>query len=168
MLWQMSRLMTKPAKWPLRPAKTQISLGIRPVWSESSLSAWRNIESSATHWAHCEDWSDWADAQAADSSPGTQISLWVLSWNGSDLLGHEESYECSAQVGRIWSIYRLWCVWGVLQCLICWCASNWYWGGRRFDPLVQQHSFVEIGHAICSTVILSLPLIQGGGCQDEH
>ena len=32
-----------------RPAKTQISLGIRPVWSESSLSAWRNIESLATH-----------------------------------------------------------------------------------------------------------------------
>ena len=50
-----SRRMTKPTKWPLRPAKTQISLGIRPVWSESSLSAWRNIGSSATHWAHCED-----------------------------------------------------------------------------------------------------------------
>ena len=25
------------------PAKSQISLGIRPVWSESSLSAWRNL-----------------------------------------------------------------------------------------------------------------------------
>ena len=31
------------------PAKTQISLGIRPVWSESSLSAWRNLGSLATH-----------------------------------------------------------------------------------------------------------------------
>ena len=28
---QMSRLMTKPTKWHVRPAKTQISLGIRPV-----------------------------------------------------------------------------------------------------------------------------------------
>ena len=37
----MSRLMTKPTKWHVRPAKTQISLGIRPVWSESSLSSWR-------------------------------------------------------------------------------------------------------------------------------
>ena len=46
--------MTKPTK-SLRPAKTQISLGIRPVWSESSLSAWRNTGSSATHWAHCKD-----------------------------------------------------------------------------------------------------------------
>ena len=35
----MSHLMTKPAKWHVRPAKTQISLGIRPVWSESSLCA---------------------------------------------------------------------------------------------------------------------------------
>ena len=36
----------------VRPAKTQISLGIRPVWSESSLSAWSKLGSLATHWAH--------------------------------------------------------------------------------------------------------------------
>ena len=30
---QMSSLMTKPTKCHVRPAKTQISLGIRPVWS---------------------------------------------------------------------------------------------------------------------------------------
>ena len=35
--WNMSCSMTKP-KWPERPAKIQISLGIRPVWSESPLS----------------------------------------------------------------------------------------------------------------------------------
>ena len=46
---------------PVRPAKTQISLGIHPVWSESSLSAWRNIGPLTTYWAHSEDWSDWAD-----------------------------------------------------------------------------------------------------------
>ena len=39
----MSRLMTKPTKWHVCPAKTQISLGIHPVWSESSLSAWRKL-----------------------------------------------------------------------------------------------------------------------------
>ena len=52
----MSRRMTKPTKWPVRPAKTQIRLGICPVWLESSLSA---------HWvaADSEDWSDEADAQ---------------------------------------------------------------------------------------------------------
>ena len=63
----MSRVTTKPTIWHVRPAKTQISLGIRPVWSESSLSAWRNIKSLATQWAHSEDWSDWADAQADPS-----------------------------------------------------------------------------------------------------
>ena len=35
---EMSRSTTKPTKWPVHPAKTQISLGIHPVWSESSLS----------------------------------------------------------------------------------------------------------------------------------
>ena len=36
----MSHLMTKPTKWSVCPAKTQItSLSIRPVWSESSLCA---------------------------------------------------------------------------------------------------------------------------------
>ena len=39
----------------VRPVKTQISLGICPVWSESSLSAWRKLGSLATHWAHSED-----------------------------------------------------------------------------------------------------------------
>ena len=63
----------------VRPAKTQISLGIRPVWSDSSLSACRILGFLATHWAQSEDsdqtgrmprliceWlrSDWADAQA--------------------------------------------------------------------------------------------------------
>ena len=42
-------------KRPVRPAKTQISLGIRPVWSKSSLSAWRNIGPLTTYWAHSED-----------------------------------------------------------------------------------------------------------------
>ena len=35
----LSRLMTKPTKWPVCQAKIQISLGICPVWSESSLCA---------------------------------------------------------------------------------------------------------------------------------
>ena len=51
----MSRSRTKPTKWHVRPAKTEMSLGIRPVWSESSLSAWRKLGSLATHWAHSKD-----------------------------------------------------------------------------------------------------------------
>ena len=55
--------MTKPTKWHARPAKSQISLGIRLVWSKTSLSAWRKLASLATHWAHSDDWLDWADVQ---------------------------------------------------------------------------------------------------------
>ena len=58
----MSRDMTKPTKWVCAQrrlgsawASTRISLGICPVWSESSLSAWRKLGSLATHWAHSED-----------------------------------------------------------------------------------------------------------------
>ena len=82
---QVSHRMTKPTKWHLCPAKTQISQGIRPVWSESSLYAWRNHGSLATHWAQaktlirlggCPDWSE--------SSLGAQVILLVLSWGGSN------------------------------------------------------------------------------------
>ena len=38
-------------KVTVRPAKTQISLGIRPVWSESSLSAWWKL-------GWCPGWSE--------------------------------------------------------------------------------------------------------------
>ena len=39
-------------------------------------------------------------------------------------------------------------------------ASTWYADGRMFDDHVRQHSFVETGHEIFSTAVLSLPLIQ--------
>ena len=45
----------KTNKVTVRPAKTQISLGICPVWSESSLSAWRQLGPLTTHWAHSKD-----------------------------------------------------------------------------------------------------------------
>ena len=45
----LSRLMTKPTKCNLRPAKTQISLGISLAWSVSSLSAWRKLELENLH-----------------------------------------------------------------------------------------------------------------------
>ena len=52
----------KTNKMTLRPAKTLISLSIRPVWSESSLCAqWVAKDPSFLH-ADSEDSSDWADA----------------------------------------------------------------------------------------------------------
>ena len=59
----------KTSKVTVWPGKTQISLGICPVWSKSSLSAWRKLGSLATHCAQRRLWSDWADAQADLSLP---------------------------------------------------------------------------------------------------
>ena len=76
----------KTNKMAVCPAKTQISLGIRPVWSESSLFAWRKLGSLATHWVHSKD-SDqtrrmprliWVFA-------GRTVTLLVLSRGGSDV-----------------------------------------------------------------------------------
>ena len=54
----MSRLMTKPTKW-LCAQRRQISLGIRPVWSESSLCAqWVAKDPSIFH----------ADSEASDQT----------------------------------------------------------------------------------------------------
>ena len=43
----MTHLITKPTKWHVRPVKIQISLGIRTVWSESSLFAHWELRTSA-------------------------------------------------------------------------------------------------------------------------
>ena len=52
---ELSLSTTKPTKWHMHPAKTQISLDIRPVWSESLLSAWRNLGPLPTRKAHSKD-----------------------------------------------------------------------------------------------------------------
>ena len=84
---QLSHSMTKLTEWPVHPAKTQISLGIRSVWSEPLLSAWRNLGSLATHWAHSEDWSDWRMPRRTETSLGAQVIWLVLSCTGSLTLG---------------------------------------------------------------------------------
>ena len=74
---QMSHLMKKTTKWHVRPAKTQISLGIRPVWSEFSLSAWRKLGSLATHWADSND----------SDQTGRMPRLTCLRWAHSHFVG---------------------------------------------------------------------------------
>ena len=83
---EMGRLMTKLTKW-LCPAKTQISLGIRPVWSESSLCAqwvakdpafFMRTAKTLIRLGGCPGWSK--------SLLGTHAILLVLSWRGSDFI----------------------------------------------------------------------------------
>ena len=68
----------KTNKMAVCPAKTQISLGTRPVWSESSLSAWRKLGSVTIHWARMPRLS-WVFA-------GRTLILLVLSCRGSTML----------------------------------------------------------------------------------
>ena len=58
--WGCDKMKTEPQddktnKMTFAASEDQISLGIRLVWSEYSLSAWRKSGSLATHWAHSED-----------------------------------------------------------------------------------------------------------------
>ena len=57
----MSRHMRKPTKWPVHPAMTQISLGIRPVFAVHMKKHWALNYLLIAQWRF---WSDWADAQA--------------------------------------------------------------------------------------------------------
>ena len=52
---ELSRDTAIPTKWVVRPAKTQISLRIRAVWSDSSLSVKRVFCTLAIHTAHSKD-----------------------------------------------------------------------------------------------------------------
>ena len=66
---QMSCLMTKPTKRHVRPAKTQISLGTRPVWSEPSLCAqWVAKDPTFLH----------VDSEDSDQTEQMPRLIWVF------------------------------------------------------------------------------------------
>ena len=101
-IWKLSHGMTKPTKWSVRPAKTQISLGIRPVWSD-----WASAQSDQSQrcppeaklgpklptertaktlirLGGCPGWSE--------SWLGTKVILFVLSFGGSKCFFLESTY----------------------------------------------------------------------------
>ena len=69
---KMSHTVTKPTKWHVRPAKTQITLGIHPVWSESSL---------CTQWVAKD--SSFLEADSEDSDR----LIWVFAGRTCHLVG---------------------------------------------------------------------------------
>ena len=99
----------KQTKWHVRSAKTQISLVIRPVWPESSLSAWRSIGSQATQKVHSEG-SDQTGRMPSwsESSLGAHVILFVLTCWGSFLLLQQVS--CSDKTDTVIKVY-----WGYLH-----------------------------------------------------
>ena len=111
----------KTNKVSVRPAKTQISLGIRPVWSESSLSPWRKLGSLATHWAHSKDWSDWADAQADLS----------LCWAHNHIVGFvTRQLNCELSPSLV----------------ICYCKLEKNWDQWKFAVIILK--FEEFGFTV--------------------
>ena len=81
---EMSRNIDKTNKVTVRPAETQISLGIHAVWSESLLSAWRKLGPLATHGTHSEDQADlslcWGDSHFVG---------FVMSWLKCNIRGQQ-------------------------------------------------------------------------------
>ena len=78
LVFYMSHRTTKPIKWPVRPAKTQFSLGIRPVWSESSLCAqWVANDSMFLH----------ADSEDSDQTGRMPRVIWVFAGRTSHFVG---------------------------------------------------------------------------------
>ena len=114
----MSRLMTKPTNVAVRPAKTQISLGIRLVWSVFAVRMKKALVLSYPLSAQRRHWSDWADAQAdtlfrLDGCPG---------WSESSL--GAQSLCCFCHVAAHNLILQAWkfitfgsCMWQVFEIL---------------------------------------------------
>ena len=122
----------KTNKMSVRPAKTQINLGICPVWSESSLCAqWVAKDPGFLH-ADSEDtdqtglWSDWVDAQADLSLRWMHSHFvgFVLSWLTCCFI----SYICRTPwtfcvLSTFWQLANVFfgmkqvCVMAVLACL---------------------------------------------------
>ena len=70
----------------MRPAKTQISLGICPVWSESSLCAQWVAKDPSFLDADSKDWLDWADGQADLSLRWAHMSFCWLCHEAAQIL----------------------------------------------------------------------------------
>ena len=68
----------KPTKWPVRPAKTQLSLDIRPVWSESSLCA--QCVAKDPRFLH-------ADSEDSDQSGLMARMIWVFAGHTCHFVG---------------------------------------------------------------------------------
>ena len=80
--------MTKPTKWHLCPVNTQISLGIRQVWSESLMCA---------HWVAKDPMFVHADSEDSDQTGRMPRLIWVFAWHTGHFVGFI----------MLWLIYKL-------------------------------------------------------------
>ena len=96
---EMSHLMTKPSKWHVHPAKTQINLGICPVWSIFAVcmkKAWVRVHSEGSDQTGRMPRLIWVFA-------GRIVILLVLSWGSSNLFHRNSSaWENVHGMQRFW------------------------------------------------------------------
>ena len=123
----LSRLMTKH-KLAVRPAKTQICLGIRPVWSESSLCAqWVAKDQSFLH----------ADSEDSDQTGRMPRLIWVfagrihillvLSCLGDVFDRFRGSLQLDAlQLSVIPQVHQI-ILWVFYRLLETWSCLPWFW-----------------------------------------
>ena len=76
--FDLSHSTTKPTKWSVRPAKTQISLRICPVWSVFAVHSMGSWGPKVSSCGQQRLWSDWEHAQADPSLCWAHITLLVL------------------------------------------------------------------------------------------
>ena len=152
----MSHIVTKPTKWPVRPAKTRINLGIRPVWSVFAvrlknarvLSYPLSTQRRLIRLGECPGWfeSDWADAQADLTLRWAHVILLILSWVGSYIymyMSHvmRKAVLCHKRTTKTQISMRIHSLIGVfvIPCLdefdayirnLKTLASFWSWAGR--------------------------------------
>ena len=98
----------------------QTSWHVRPVWSESSLSAWRKLGSLATHWAHMED----------SDQPGRMPRLiWVFAGRTVIFWGfvmRRLNYDCTVFLIRMIRETARSCVRGVWFRVVTYISSSLY------------------------------------------
>ena len=76
----MSQRMTKPTKWHVCPVKTEICLGIHPVWSEFLLCAQWVLVAKDPSFLH-------ADSEDSDQSGQMPMLIWVFAWCNCHFVG---------------------------------------------------------------------------------
>ena len=97
--------MTKPTKWSVRQMKTQISLGIPPVWAESlQLHLMGSWEPNVSSCGQRRLWSDWVDAQADLSLCWAQRSFCWFCHEAAQLLLCAQEVKALTSFGRSTSL----------------------------------------------------------------
>ena len=130
----------------VRPSKTQISLGIRPVWSESSLCA---------HWVAKDPRFLHADSEDSDQSGRMSRLIWVFAGRTLTLL----VLSCRGSYIVKWKLKN----WRIIHHISCWNLWNFFFfiwpiGNNTYtlmslSPIIKSSYANEMDGAYLSLLI---------------